>query len=192
MAWFPLRRHEYSVSAPATPTFETAILPHLDSAYNIARWLVGDTTLAEDVVQDAMVRALRYFESFRGGDSRAWLLRIVRNAAHEARTLRQRHEAASLNHFDLEEGDVSGALDVEDPSDNPEATLGRQEDRLKLRRALAALPIDLRECLILRELEELSYKEIAHVTGVPVGTVMSRLWRARRSLVEVKAEEGAC
>jgi RNA polymerase sigma-70 factor (ECF subfamily) len=164
---------------PGLAEFEQAVLPHLDAAYNLARWLVSDPTLAEDVVQEAALRALGYFSSYRGGDARAWLLRIVRNAAYGALTTRKLHGGESL---DAVEGDAA-ALQVADAADNPEAALARRQEHATLDLALAALPPELRECLVLRELEELSYKEVAYVTGVPVGTVMSRLWRARRALL---------
>lgn len=169
---------------PGAAGFEEVVLPHLDAAHNLARWLVGDAALAEDVVQDAAVRALGYFASYRGGDSRAWLLRIVRNAAYGALAARRRGAAASLDAAGPPGGDGEGAaMQVPDPADDPEAALARREGLARLDQALAALPLELRECLVLRELEELSYKEVADVTGVPVGTVMSRLWRARRALV---------
>lgn len=182
MKWHPRARRERSSVASAAAAFEDVVLPHLDAAYNVARWLVGDPVLAEDVVQDATVRALRYFGSFRGQNARAWLLQIVRNAAHEARATRLRHAAASLDDEQDQEDGVS-ALVVADTADDPEVALERCEDHALLKDALAALPVDLRECLVLRELEELSYKEIAQVTNVPVGTVMSRLWRARQALM---------
>jgi RNA polymerase sigma factor (sigma-70 family) len=187
MTWNPLSRRKEPSAAPGATAFEAVILPHLDAAYNLARWLVGDPILAEDVVQDATVRALRYFGSYRGGNARSWLLQIVRNTAHEARATRQRHAATSLDDEPDHEG-VATALQVADPSDDPEAVLGRCEDQRMLTDALERLPIELRECLVLRELEELSYKEIAHVTDVPVGTVMSRLWRARQALKPALAQ----
>jgi len=164
------------------------VLPHLDSAHNLARWLVRDPSLAEDVVQDAVLRALSYFSSFRGGDARAWLMRIVRNAAYDALASQRQRPATSLD--DAVPSSVRGppALSVPDPADSPEAALTRRQDLQRLERALAALPIELRECLVLRELEELSYKQIAHIAGVPIGTVMSRLWRARQALVSGQAE----
>jgi RNA polymerase sigma factor (sigma-70 family) len=192
MRWRPFtsqeHAQEHAVTLPATADFEQAVLPHLDAAHNLARWLVGDGTLAEDVVQDAVVRALGYFGSFRGGDGRAWLLRIVRNTAFTALAARKRRGAASLD--DAGPDGEAPALQVYDPADDPEAALARREGVAYLGRAVAALPLELRECLVLRELQELSYKEIGHVTGVPVGTVMSRLWRARQALLHGHAEEG--
>jgi RNA polymerase sigma factor (sigma-70 family) len=152
--------------------FERLVLPHLDAAYNLARWLVRDPACAEDVVQEAMLRALRYHAGLRG-EAKPWLLQIVRNVAYAA--IAGRRKAAEMP-FDDEEHIVA------DPADNPEAALTRHQERQHLDDALAALPDELRECLVLRELEEMSYKEIAQVTGVAIGTVMSRLWRARRAL----------
>ena len=163
------------------------MLPNLDSAYSLARWLVRDPHLAEDVVQDAIVKALNYFASFRGGDGRAWLMRIVRNVAYTALA-----RPTSATHIGCCEGaDGEAALNVRDKGDDPEAAFVRKQDARQLEQALAALPIELRECLVLKELEELSYKEIAEVTGVPVGTVMSRLWRARRALMGAQRKEGS-
>jgi RNA polymerase sigma-70 factor (ECF subfamily) len=176
------------MTLPGVADFEQVVLPHLDAAYNLARWLAGDATLAQDIVQDAVMRALGYFGSFRGGDARAWLLRIVRNTAYTALAARKDRGAASLDAVGPD-GEAP-ALQVRDPADDPEAALARQEGAAQLNRALAALPLELRECLVLRELQELSYKEIGHVTGVPVGTVMSRLWRARQALMGSQAEGG--
>jgi RNA polymerase sigma-70 factor, ECF subfamily len=163
------------------------VLPNLDAAYSLARWLVRDAHLAEDVVQDAMVRGLTYFASFRGGDPRAWLMRIVRNTAYSALATRQQ----TLRHLDTREGTADEAvLNVPDPEASPEAALSDSQDAARLAQALAALPPELRECLVLKELEELSYKEIAQVTGVPIGTVMSRLWRARQMLLGSAVEGG--
>ena len=158
------------------PGFEDVVLPHLDAAYGLARWLLRDPALAQDVVQDAMVRALRYFGSFRGGDARAWVLQIVRNAAYEA--IRARRVEVPLS-----EALPTGAAD-------PEAACATQEESGQLEAALGRLPMELRECLVLRELEEMSYREIAEVTGAPIGTVMSRLWRARQLLVGKAGKEG--
>jgi len=142
-------------------------------------------------VQDAAVRALGYFASYRGGDARAWLLRIVRNVAYGALAARNRNGTMSLDGAGPDADEAHPALQVADPARDPEAALTHCEGLTRLGRALAALPAELRECLVLRELEELSYKEIGHVTGVPIGTVMSRLWRARRALLPNEAEQGA-
>jgi len=162
------------------PSFAKLALPHLDAAYNLARWLLRDPVAAEDVVQDAMLRGLTYFASFRGTNPRAWLLQIVRNAAHDrlAAAARAREVPLVIQH---EEDDIA-VNEPADPADDPETALSRRQDRAALAAALAALPVELRECLVLREVEEMSYRDIAQVTGVPVGTVMSRLWRARQAL----------
>ena len=152
--------------------FERNVLPHLDAAYNLARWLVRDPDLAQDVVQEAMVRVLKYQAGLRDSP-KPWLLQIVRNAAYAAIAARQAKFTALL-----EEGNSI------DPADDPLSALERKDGVRHLNECLAAMPPELRECLVLRELEELSYKEIAQVTGVPIGTVMSRLWRARRALLE--------
>ncbi len=159
----------------ARAAFARVALPHLDAAYNLARWLVRDADAAQDVVQDAMVRALTYFASFRGDNARAWLLQIVRTTAY-TRVARSRGTAEVPL-----PGEDEPALP--DPGIGPEAALAQREDADTLARALAALPAELRECLVLRELEEMSYRDIARVTGVPAGTVMSRLWRARQALL---------
>lgn len=179
MTW-RLRGRSAASPDDGRPSFEQVVLPNLDAAYSLARWLVRDAHLAEDVVQDAVVRGLTYFASFRGGDPRAWLLRIVRNTAYSALAARQQ----SRRHLDARDGmQDEAALNVPDPGESPEVALSDTEDAALLSQALAALPAELRECLVLKELEELSYKEIALVTGVPIGTVMSRLWRARQMLL---------
>jgi len=149
-------------------------MPHLNAGYNLARWLTRSEPDAEDLVQEAYVRALRSFDGYRGGDPRAWLLSIVRNTCYT--WLRQRHA-----HFD--DTAAADAADVaDDPAAGPEAQVIRHSDGALLRRALEDLPVEFREALVLRELEGLSYKEIADVAGVPLGTVMSRLSRARTQL----------
>ncbi len=172
-------------AAPPTPTFERAILPHLDAAYNLALWLVRDKSAAEDIVQDAVLRALQYFKSFRGEEERAWLLRIVRNTAYSA--LKSRRAGAEVS-LGSGTADSEGAgMDVPDPGPGPEAALAQRQDLARLDAALGALPVELRECLVLCELEQLSYKDIARITQVPIGTVMSRLWRARQALMRYQA-----
>jgi RNA polymerase sigma-70 factor (ECF subfamily) len=168
-------------------SFEQVMLPHLDAAYNLARWLMRDPTQAEDVVQDAVVRALNYFASYKGGDARAWLLRIVRNAAYGAMANSRQGATTSL---DAGEDGLAPALQLADTADDPEAALHRRQGVAQLNEAIEALPPELRECLVLHELEELSYKDVAQITGVPIGTVMSRLWRARRALIKHHAQGG--
>jgi RNA polymerase sigma-70 factor (ECF subfamily) len=158
--------------------FELAVLPHLDAAYNLARWLMRDPAAAEDVTQDAILRALTYFPSFRGEDGRAWLLQIVRNTAWSRLKSCPAGRDIPLGGAD----GAGGGMEVADPGPGPEAALARRQDAARLEAALAALPAELRECLVLCELERLSYKDIARITGVPIGTVMSRLWRARKAL----------
>jgi RNA polymerase sigma-70 factor (ECF subfamily) len=155
--------------------FEAVVLPHLDAAYTLARHLMRNDHDAEDAVQDAYLRALRYFDGFRGGDGRVWLLMIVRNSCMSAHT---RRGAAAVTEFD--EAHHSGAI----ADDHPEAALLRSAARASVRRALDTLPFKFREAIVLRELEGLSYKEIGDAVGVPVGTVMSRLSRARQRLRE--------
>jgi RNA polymerase sigma factor (sigma-70 family) len=154
--------------------FEQVILPHLDSAYNLARWLTRDEHDAEDVVQDAYLRAAKFFDSFRGGDARPWLITIVRRACYD--WLERNRPQKSLTAFDEELHSDAG-------DDNDPMNLAlRLEDQDMLRRALSDLPVEFREVLVLRELEGLSYKEIASITNLPPGTVMSRLSRARDRL----------
>jgi RNA polymerase sigma-70 factor (ECF subfamily) len=156
-----------------TEQFRRLILPLMDGAYNFARYLCRDASVAEDLVQDAFLRALRGFRGFRGGDPRAWLFAIVRSS--HATWAGRREEA----HPDPE-GALQGTP-TDDPS--PEAVLVQQGAAETLRRAIMALPEPFRETLVLREFEELSYREIASVTAVPTGTVMSRLARARQMLL---------
>ena len=157
--------------------FEAIVLPHLDAAYTLARYLTRNDDDAQDVVQDAYLRALKYFGGFRGEDSaaaRAWVLTIVRNTAY---TWRRRHRGDALaTEFDEERhSDVIAG-------DHPAAALERDLARASLHQALEQLSPEFREVIVLRELEGLSYKEISDVVGVPVGTVMSRLARARQRL----------
>jgi RNA polymerase sigma-70 factor (ECF subfamily) len=154
--------------------FEQAVLPHLDSAYNLARWLIRNDQDAQDVVQEACLRALRSFEGFRGGDRRAWLLTIVRNSCY---TWLQQNGLQELTTVFDEEIHTS-----QEHSRSPEALLLEKADARLVRDALEELPPEFREAIVLRELEGMSYKEIADVAGVPVGTVMSRLARARERL----------
>ncbi len=154
--------------------FEQAVLPHLDAAYNLARWLTKDDHDAEDVVQEAYMRALRFFSGFHGTDGRAWLLKIVRNTSYA--WLQQHRGLKAMMVFDEEKDSV------ETDALNPEALLRRSEDRELIRQAIEELPLEFREVVVLRELEGLSYKEITELAGIPMGTVMSRLARARTRL----------
>ena len=162
--------------------FEQVMLPHLDSAYNLARWLVRDPSIAEDVVQDAYERACKYFAAFRGGSGRAWLLQIVRNAAYSTLKARRLGMEVSLSSGTPAADEDGVDMDMPDPTPGPEATLARRQDLAALDDALNALPVAWRECVILREVEALSYKEMARIMDVPIGTVMSRLSRARQAL----------
>ena len=157
--------------------FEQAVLPHLDAAYNLARWLTRNTHDAEDVVQESCLRAFKSFASFRGGDGRPWLIAIVRNTCYT--WLRQNRSRELATEFD----EVMHSLDSE--SINPEELLLRGADVQLVTNALEELPVEYREVLVLRELEGLSYKVIAYVTEVPIGTVMSRLARGRKRLQEI-------
>ena len=161
-----------------TWNFEQEVLPHLDAAYNLARWLTRNQHDAQDVVQEAYMRAFRFSGGFRGGNVRAWLLRIVRNTCY---TWLEQNRPQQPTEFDE-------TLFGPDPrTPNPEEALLRNDSGKLLRQVLETLPRDFREVLILRELEEMSYKEIAEVTGMPPGTVMSRLSRARDALRQALA-----
>ena len=165
--------------------FEAAVLPHLDAAYTLARYVTRNAHDAEDVVQDACLRALRYFDTFHGEEgtsARAWLLAIVRNTAYTWR--RRRGGDALATEFD--ETQHSHAV----ADDHPEEELLRSDAKETLGRALDRLAPEFREVIVLRELQGLSYKEISDVAGVPVGTVMSRLSRARAHLQEALREQG--
>jgi RNA polymerase sigma factor (sigma-70 family) len=160
-------------------SFEKAVLPHLDAAYNLARWLTRNDADAEDVVQEAYLRAFRFFGGFHGEDGRAWLLGIVRNTSY---TWMQRNRSPELN-MSLD----NEVHDVKSDDLNPEALLLRKADAEVLRHAVEELPLEFREVLVLRELDEMSYKQIAAVADLPLGTVMSRLARARKRLQQILA-----
>ncbi len=162
--------------------FELLALPHLDAAYNLARWLAGNPTDAEDVVQDAYLRAYRYFDAFQGGNFRVWLLTIVRNAFMTWVKENRSGRMVFVPDTPLAEtADTDETAWGSKPRD-PEALLMESIDSQTLNRLMEKLPSDYREVLLLREVEDLSYKEIAEVTGTPMGTVMSRLSRARLAL----------
>jgi RNA polymerase sigma-70 factor (ECF subfamily) len=181
--------------ADRAEAFEKAVLPHLASAFRLARWLARDTHDAEDVLQEAYLRAFRYFDSFSGPDPRTWLLAIVRNAFH---TYREKHPAtgaefanAELSGAESASAEFAGAPQPVDGADDvvagrreasPEEELLRASERARIDAAIRALPAEFREVIVLRELEGLSYKQIAAVARIPIGTVMSRLSRGREDL----------
>jgi RNA polymerase sigma-70 factor (ECF subfamily) len=177
----PMLANEDAVMAEAMTPFEQAMVPHLDAAYTLARYLLRDEDEARDAVQDAYLRALSYFGGFRGGDGRAWLLAIVRNTC---RTRQQRSRT----------GPVTASFDeeVHTPEDAGSGTASAQADHVpaeSVREAVGQLPFEFREAVVLREVHGYSYKEIAEVAGVPIGTVMSRLARARQRLRDALAPE---
>lgn len=159
--------------------FDEAILPHLDAAYNLARWLMRNDADAEDAVQDACLRAIRFIGGLRGGDGRVWLLAIVRNTcySHLKRTKTRGMESEFDDEIHSPEAEAA----------NPEALLEQSRDSEAIRQALEDLPEEFREVIVMRELEGMAYKEIAEVTEVPIGTVMSRLARGRKRLQRVLA-----
>jgi RNA polymerase sigma-70 factor, ECF subfamily len=173
--------------------FEQIVLPHLDAAFNLARWLLRNRADAEDVAQEALLRAYRFFGGFHGGDARAWLLQIVRNTCYTF--LGKNRPAELMTEFDETQstpaaqavGQINSQL-----GGSPEAQAIAADENARLSRALDALPPRFREVLVLRELEGCSYKEIAAITAVPIGTVMSALSRARRQLqLTLTAPQGA-
>src|SRR6516162_6495662 len=180
MAWLSERRKR--------TRFEAVILPHLDAAYALARWLSRNDADAADVAQEACLRAFRYFDTYRGGDAKSWMLRIVRRTCY---SWLERNPPADVVPLDddevLDEGDANGPVAV----GNTEALLQNRSDLRRLDALIEALPAPLREAIVLRELHELGYREIAEITGVPIGTVMSRLHRARALLCEYYHTGGA-
>ena len=163
--------------------FDLAVTPHLDAAYNLARWLAGNDHDAEDIAQDAAIRAFRFLGGFRGTNSRSWFLTIVRNTAYSWLKRNRPTAVVEISEEDLGEH--------EDPRARPgDAAAISKADTNTLRSALEALPLPLREVIVLRELEGLSYKEIAEAADVPIGTVMSRLARARVQLQAIVAQKG--
>jgi RNA polymerase sigma-70 factor (ECF subfamily) len=161
-------------------TFDEIVLPHLDAAFRLARWIVRNDPDAEDVVQEAALRALRYFRTFTGGNSRAWFLKIVRHTCHD---WRQRDKRAYSETFD-EERFVD-----ESPNGDPETLLLQGADAALIERALGLLPDRFRSLLVLRELEGLSYRELADVMDMPMGSVMSALSRSRQALRRALLDE---
>src|SRR5579863_7974632 len=186
----PASLHETTVrqisSADANARFRSVVLPHLDDAYALARWLTGNRVDSEDVVQDACLRALRGIGNFSSDNARAWVLTIVRHTTYSWLE-KNRPAAGVLEAFES----VDGTQTVEFDAETPETALIARDDLTLLNAAIAALPMPLRETLVLREIQELSYQEIADVTGVPIGTVMSRLARARGRMISLMTRGGS-
>jgi RNA polymerase sigma factor (sigma-70 family) len=157
--------------------FEQAVLPHLDAAYSLARWLTRNDQDAQDVTQEACLRAFRFFDGYQGGNMRSWLLTIVRNTCYTWLHQNRRADTTELFDEEIHSPELSGGAD-------PEIQVLANADKETVRRALEELPNVFRETLVLREIEGMSYKEIADVTSVSLGTVMSRLARARTRLRE--------
>jgi RNA polymerase sigma-70 factor (ECF subfamily) len=174
--------------------FENSVLPHLDAAYNLARWLTRNEQDAQDVVQEAYLRAFRYFDGLRGGDARAWLLAIVRNAGYTWLEKNRPAEMVAIDDAGIIASDVESVGHAVPSESNPEVILLQSVNRKLVNQALEDLPVAYREVLVLRELEDLSYKEVAAIAGVPLGTVMSRLSRGRemlRKLLEVRMRKAS-
>jgi RNA polymerase sigma-70 factor (ECF subfamily) len=163
-----------------TRRFEAATLPHLHAAYNLARWMLRDNHNAQDVVQEAYLRALMFFESFHGGDAKPWVLGIVRNTCYT--WLKENGRPGEQIEFDEERDSGAGDLTSNRLDNNPEELLIQKLTRARIDAAIEGLPLVFREVIVLRELEELSYEEIAQVAAIPLGTVMSRLARGRKML----------
>ena len=163
--------------------FESNVSPHVDAAYNLARWLTRNDQDADDVVQEAMLRAFMYFDGFRGGDARSWILKIVRNTCFTWLQANRPSEIAATTELE----DMTAPLVYSEFVDDPETLALRRTTALQLNNAIATIPAAFREVVILREMEGLSYKEIATVVDAPIGTVMSRLARARAELRRILA-----
>ncbi len=168
--------------------FQALVLPHLNASFNLAYWLTRNPQDAEDIVQEAYLRAFRFFDSLRGEDARVWLLAIVRNTFHT--WYREHHEQSKHVPFDEELHSPAASSDSAMPhaDENPETLLMYKDSERQLQQALTMLPLEFREVMVLRELEELSYKQIAAIVGIPIGTVMSRLGRGRKLLTKILKE----
>jgi RNA polymerase sigma-70 factor (ECF subfamily) len=172
--------------------FEALAATHRDAAYNLARWLIRNPQDAEDVLQEALLRAFRFFEGFRGGDARAWLLTIVRNSCYSWLERNRPREALTEYWSESTSPLEQAATEVPMHQRNPETEALRAAEADEIEAALQTLPTPLREVVILREMEDLSYREIADIAGIPIGTVMSRLARARAQLRVTLVAAGAC
>ena len=174
--------------------FEQSLLPHLDAAYNLARWLTRNDHDAEDVVQEAFVRAMRYFDSMKGAEARPWLLAIVRNTGYTWLEKNRPADLVSIDDVGPLSTEVESAGHASGVDANPEVILLQSANRKLVNQALEELPVGYREVIVMREIEDLSYKEIASIAGIPMGTVMSRLARGRallKGLIETRMKKAS-
>lgn len=169
--------------------FQAIVLPHLNSAFNLACWLTGSRQDAEDIVQEAYLRAFKFFDSFHGEDARAWLLTIVRNTFNNWYRDNHLQQRGALFDEEIHSLETLNAVGKAYTETNPETLLMQKDCERLLHKALEALPLEFREVMVMRELEELSYKQIAAIVGIPIGTVMSRLGRGRRLLAKLLMPE---
>jgi RNA polymerase sigma factor (sigma-70 family) len=185
---------EFASGAAMSQRFQQTIVPHLDSAYNFARFLSRDADVAQDIVQDAFLRAFRSFEGFRGGDPRAWLFSIVRNCFHAWLAQRRRRNGLEVPLIDKTDDPETAFTmnELASEEESAETVLIRDAEARQVRQVINALPDAMREVLVLRELEELSYRQIADVIDAPIGTVMSRLARARHDFGEAWLASEKC
>jgi RNA polymerase sigma factor (sigma-70 family) len=165
--------------------FRLVMLPHLAAAYNLARYLTNDVSTAEDIVQEAFLRGFKAFDTYRDGSARAWLFAILRNCWRDRVAEQMRRERVVVSEGGLSEAQAYAVAATLDDADTPEAAITRAREIDVVRKVIASLPEPFRETLVLREMEEMSYRDIAALTGVPIGTVMSRLARAREMLAKL-------
>jgi RNA polymerase sigma-70 factor, ECF subfamily len=174
--------------------FEHRVLPHLDAAYNLARWLTRNDHDAEDVVQEAFLRAFRFFDALKDADARPWLLAIVRNTGYSWLEKNRPADIVAIDDAATLSADTVTAGHVVPVETNPEVILLQSANRKLVNQSLEDLPVGFREVLVMRELEDLSYKEIARIAGIPIGTVMSRLSRGRellRHAIEIRLKRAS-
>lgn len=174
--------------------FEQTVLPHLDAAYNLARWITRNDHDAEDIVQDAFLRAFRFFDGLRDGDARPWLLTIVRNTGYSWLEKNRPRDVVPLDDNAPLSSEMESVGHASPAESNPEVIVLQRAQSKLVNQALEELPVGYREVLVMRELEDLSYKEIAAVVGIPIGTVMSRLARGReqlRRLIEIRTRKAS-
>jgi len=174
--------------------FEKTVLPHLDAAYNLARWLTRNDHDAEDVVQEAFLRAFRFHEGMQGEDARPWLLKIVRNTGYSWLEKNRPSELVALDDAGMVSSEAQTAGHEAPAESNPEVILLQSANRKLVNLALEELPVGFREVVVMREIEDLSYKEIAEIAHIPIGTVMSRLARGRemlRRLIEIRMRKAS-